>query len=74
MQVKHPRIIGVKIGKTAIVPAEFCKVIPGQVYRKKIPPEAQRDFLQFATQKPQVRFDAINHAVQGGVHDIFVEQ
>ena len=67
MQVKHPRIVGVKLGKSAVIPAEFCKVIPGQVYRKKIPVEAQRGFLEFATQKPDVRFRAIEGAVQQGV-------
>ncbi|RDX56915.1 Piwi-domain-containing protein [Lentinus brumalis] len=63
LQLRHPRIVGVRIGKTAIIPAEFCEVIGGQVYRKKIPPLAQKAFLEFATQKPRLRITDIRNAV-----------
>ncbi|RPD66004.1 Piwi-domain-containing protein [Lentinus tigrinus ALCF2SS1-6] len=63
LQVRYPRIVGVRIGKTAIIPAEFCHVVGGQVYRKKIPPQAQKMFLEFATQKPRLRITDIRNAV-----------
>ncbi|KAI0646924.1 Piwi domain-containing protein [Trametes meyenii] len=64
-EVRFPRIVGVRVGKTAIFPAEFCEIIPGQLYRKKIPPDAQREFLQFATQKPHERMRDIENSVAG---------
>ncbi|KAI0637098.1 Piwi domain-containing protein [Trametes polyzona] len=64
-QVRNPRFPGVRIGSTAIVPAEFCIVVPGQLYRKKIPPHVQKDFLGFSTQKPDERMRAIRSAVAG---------
>lgn len=71
MTVQYPEYVGVKIGRTAIIPAEFCEVRPAQVYRKKIAPvghpsrriEAQRRFLEFATQRPERRFADIKSAV-----------
>lgn len=65
--VRFPQYVGVRIGKTAIIPAEFCNVKPGQVFRKKIPPEIQKAFLDFVTQKPDQRFNAITSAVREGV-------
>ncbi|TBU46794.1 Piwi-domain-containing protein [Dichomitus squalens] len=62
--VQYPRAVGVKIGKTAIFPAEFCEVQPGQIYRKQIPPRVQKEFLNIATQRPDVRFRAITEAVR----------
>ncbi|KAI0670510.1 Piwi domain-containing protein [Trametes maxima] len=64
-EVRFPRIVGVRVGRTAIIPAEFCEIVPGQLYRKKIPPEAQREFLQFATQKPRERMRDIENSVSG---------
>ncbi|TBU32359.1 Piwi-domain-containing protein [Dichomitus squalens] len=66
-QVRYPKYVGVKVGRTAIIPAEFCIVRSGQVFRKKIPPDVQRGFLEFATQKPDHRFGAIKSAVTGGI-------
>ncbi|KAI1796007.1 Piwi-domain-containing protein [Ganoderma leucocontextum] len=65
--VKFPQYVGVRIGKTAIIPAEFCNVRPGQVFRKKIPPEIQKAFLDFVTQRPDQRFSAITSAVKDGI-------
>ncbi|KZT69027.1 Piwi-domain-containing protein [Daedalea quercina L-15889] len=63
--LQHPRIFGVRIGRDAVIPAELCRVLPGQLYRKKIPPEMGADFLKFATQKPDARLKAIEDAVSG---------
>ena len=69
VQVKFPRCVGVRIGKTAVIPAEFCDVIPGQVYRKKIPPQIQKGFLEFATQRPEARLEDIRTAVTQNVRE-----
>ena len=67
LQVRYPRIVGVKTSKTAIIPAEFCQIVPGQVYRKKIPSHAQKSLLDFATQRPQLRIRDIKNAVTNNV-------
>lgn len=61
-------MVGVRVGRTAIIPAEFLEIVPGQLYRKKIPPACQKDFLQFSTQKPHDRLRDIQNAVSGQVH------
>ncbi|KAL7283289.1 hypothetical protein ACG7TL_002718 [Trametes sanguinea] len=63
--VRYPRLVGVKVGQGSVIPAEFCEVVPGQIYRKKIPTECQNDFLSFATQKPAERLRDIQNAVSG---------
>ncbi|KAJ3002386.1 hypothetical protein NUW54_g5874 [Trametes sanguinea] len=63
--VRFPRLVGVKVGQGSIIPAEFCEVVPGQLYRKKIPVECQNDFLLFSTQKPAERLRDIQNAVAG---------
>ncbi|KAH9901258.1 Piwi domain-containing protein [Cubamyces lactineus] len=65
VQVRFPRMVGVRVGQTAIIPAEFLEIVPGQLYRKKIPPACQKDFLQFSTQKPHERLRDIQNAVSG---------
>ncbi|KAI0336397.1 Piwi-domain-containing protein [Cubamyces sp. BRFM 1775] len=65
VQVRYPRMVGVRVGRTAIIPAEFLEIVPGQLYRKKIPPACQKDFLQFSTQKPHERLRDIQNAVAG---------
>ncbi|KAI0361956.1 Piwi-domain-containing protein [Trametes cingulata] len=65
VQVRYPNIVGVRVGRSAIIPAEFCEVVPGQVYRKKLSPRTQADFLNFTKQKPEQRLDMIRAAVSG---------
>ncbi|CDO70771.1 hypothetical protein BN946_scf184798.g86 [Trametes cinnabarina] len=65
VQLRFPRMVGIKVGQGAIIPAEFCEVVPGQLYRKKIPTECQNDFLSFSTQKPAERLRDIQNAVAG---------
>ncbi|KAH9946209.1 Piwi domain-containing protein, partial [Epithele typhae] len=57
--VRHPRAPGVRLGGTTIVPAEFCVVQPGQLYRKQLPPEATRKLLQTSAQKPPQRLEEL---------------
>ncbi len=47
-----------------IFPAEVCYILPGQLYRKKIPEELYtKDVTSFATLKPAERLQMI----QGGI-------
>ena len=68
----YPKAFGVRIsGRTApfpvIVPAELCKVLPGQLYKKKIPSAATKDAVQFATMAPQLRFQTITGGTTAGI-------
>jgi len=63
--IRFPAMFGVRIGKDAVFPAEICDVIPGQLYRKKLSPEATVTFLKFSTQKPDARLRTIKEAVAG---------
>lgn len=65
--LRFPAMFGVRIGKDAVFPAEICDVIPGQLYRKKLSPEATVTFLKFSTQKPDARLRTIKEAVAGPV-------
>ncbi|KAI0706856.1 Piwi domain-containing protein [Cerioporus squamosus] len=62
-QVVYPGCVGVRIGQSAIIPAEFCEIVPGQLFRKKLLPELQNDFLRIATERPERRLQAIQGAV-----------
>lgn len=65
--IRFPVMFGVRIGKDAVFSAEICDVIPGQLYRKKLSPEATVTFLKFSTQKPDTRLHMIKEAVAGPV-------
>lgn len=67
IHLQLPRVFGVRIGRDAIIPAELCEVVPGQLYKKKIPADMGATFLKFATQKPDVRLRLIQDAVSGRV-------
>ncbi|KAM5539012.1 hypothetical protein V8D89_007235 [Ganoderma adspersum] len=67
--VRHNECVGVRLGRTAIIPAELCEIVEGQLFRKKIPSHVQKDFLSFATQRPELRFSAIRRAVGGAPHE-----
>ncbi|KAI0705837.1 Piwi-domain-containing protein, partial [Cytidiella melzeri] len=61
--LQEPRAFGVRIGKDAVYPAEVCKILPGQVYKKKLDPTDMAEFLKLAVLKPQDRMNAIGQAV-----------
>ncbi|THH33923.1 hypothetical protein EUX98_g245 [Antrodiella citrinella] len=64
-QLRLPGCFGVKIGRTAVFPAEVCMVMPGQLYKKRLDEDQQRKFIQSATQKPSDRLHDIGQAVFG---------
>lgn len=71
VRVRWPRALGVRIGRTAVIPAEFVNIESGQVYRKKIPPQIQSDFLRFSTKRPRERWNALMQAIEADVSPIF---
>ncbi|KAJ7871472.1 Piwi domain-containing protein [Mycena olivaceomarginata] len=70
--LQHPGTFGVRIsGRSApfpvIVPAELCKVIAGQLYKKRLPSSVTSTVVDFATQRPQDRLRTITHGTSAGV-------
>ncbi|EJF65736.1 Piwi-domain-containing protein [Dichomitus squalens LYAD-421 SS1] len=65
VKVVHEHAVGVRLGRSAIIPAELCKIVPGQLFKRKVPAHLQPDFLKFATQRPDQRLRAIRAAVGG---------
>ena len=60
IRVQHPDIIGINIsGKRdphpSVIPAELCQVIPGQLYKRKIPEYLTSKVVDFSKIKPQDR-------------------
>ena len=67
IRLQQPNIFGVRIGRDAVIPAELCEVVPGQLYKKKIPADMSATFVKFATQRPDARLRSIQDAVSGKV-------
>ncbi|KAJ7168155.1 ribonuclease H-like domain-containing protein [Mycena crocata] len=72
INLQHPRTFGVRLsGRNApfpvIVPAEFCAVLPGQLYKKRIPVSSTTAAVDFATMAPQTRMQVITGGHQHGV-------
>ncbi|CCM05785.1 uncharacterized protein FIBRA_08018 [Fibroporia radiculosa] len=65
IRLRFPKIFGVRIGKDAVLPAEVCTVAHGQVYKKKLSPEMQSNFLKFSTQRPDARLRQIQEGISG---------
>ncbi|KAG6832694.1 hypothetical protein H0H92_012266 [Tricholoma furcatifolium] len=62
--VRYPHVIGVRLtpknaDNPVVVPAELCTVLPGQLYRRKIPDHLTRDMVEFATVHPAERLRQI---------------
>ncbi|KAI0745804.1 Piwi domain-containing protein [Earliella scabrosa] len=64
VRITMPRAVGVRLGRSSVVPAELCDVVPGQVYRKRLDPSLQKKFLSYATETPSRRRDMIQGAVR----------
>ncbi|PSS32032.1 hypothetical protein PHLCEN_2v2209 [Hermanssonia centrifuga] len=63
--LKYPEAFGVKFGGDAIFPAEVCKIVEGQRYKRKLSPEDTTKFMQQSVSKPAERMRAIGEAVRG---------
>ncbi|KAK7690109.1 hypothetical protein QCA50_006757 [Cerrena zonata] len=64
-RVQHPRMFGVRIGQSAVFPAEFCSIVPGQFYKRILSEEQRTQLVGAATKRPAAKLDAINKAVSG---------
>lgn len=53
-----------KYGSPTVVPVEECVVLPGQLYKKKIPDHLTKAMVDFATVKPA---DRLRQIVSGGM-------
>ncbi|KAI0094028.1 Piwi domain-containing protein [Irpex rosettiformis] len=62
--IRWPKAFGVRIGKDAVYPAEVCKIISGQIYKKKLDPDDVAKFLESSVMKPPERLAAIERAVR----------
>jgi eukaryotic translation initiation factor 2C len=72
MRTQYPDLFGVNIsGKKnphpSVIPAEFCQVIPGQLYKRKVPEHLTAKVVDYAKIKPQDRFRKITESV-GAYH------
>jgi len=55
-----------------VVPLELCKVIPGQLYKKKLPEELIRDMVRASVVKPQDRRGMIEQEVDAFLSFMFL--
>ncbi|KAJ6606546.1 argonaute-like protein [Mycena vulgaris] len=72
IRLAYPKTFGVRLsGRNApfpvIVPAELCAVLPGQLYKKRLPTSATKDAVDFATMAPQARLQTITGGTTAGV-------
>ncbi|KAI9448012.1 Piwi-domain-containing protein [Lactarius indigo] len=54
-----PDAICVELSSGALIPFELCRVPPGQIMRKQVPPEMTNSVLEFATKRPNDRLGSI---------------
>jgi eukaryotic translation initiation factor 2C len=64
IQIKHPNAVGVRLSPLSaanqvIVPIELCTLLPGQLYKKRLPVSITTDMVRFATLKLDERFAEI---------------
>ncbi|KAL4065381.1 Piwi-domain-containing protein [Scleroderma citrinum] len=63
IHLKYPDIIGIvlndKGGNKTVVPAELCSVLPNQRYTRKLPQEYTKGMVEFTSEKPRARMEAI---------------
>ncbi|KAJ6547112.1 Piwi domain-containing protein [Mycena capillaripes] len=70
ISLAHPGTFGVRLsGRNApfpvIVPAELCFILPGQLYKKRLPSTATAAAVDFATMQPRARMDTIVGGIGG---------
>ena len=65
--LKHSRIVGIRLspksGRDDIVPLELCSILPGQLYRRKLPEDLTGEMVKFSAVKPQERQQLIRAEV-----------
>ncbi|KAF7295312.1 Argonaute-like protein [Mycena indigotica] len=71
IRLQYPNTVGVVTsGKSApfpvVIPMELCEIVPGQPYKKKLPPDAGATVISFSVLKPEERLAKIT----GGTHGV----
>jgi len=77
IRIRYSDIFGVNLsGKKdphpSVIPAELCQVIPGQLYKRKVPEYLTAKVVEFAKIKPQDRFRKITQSVEAYHRSEFV--
>ncbi|KAK0209999.1 argonaute-like protein [Desarmillaria ectypa] len=63
-RIRFPNIICMQTAKGAVIPLERCYIVPGQLSRGELNPDATRAMVEFATKKPDQRLSAIQAGIQ----------
>ncbi|KAK0448292.1 argonaute-like protein [Desarmillaria tabescens] len=63
-RIRYPDIIGLRLStqdaeNAVIVPAELCDVVPGQMFKKRLPSDLTSDAVSFGTIPPDRRLQSI---------------
>ncbi|KAI6150981.1 Piwi-domain-containing protein [Pisolithus tinctorius] len=62
IHLQYPEIIGVgfvRKNEVTVIPMELCVVLPNQRYTRKLPQECTKKMVEFSSEKPQARMEAI---------------
>lgn len=62
IHLQYPEIIGVgfvRKNEVTVIPLELCVVLPNQRYTRKLPQECTKKMVEFSSEKPQARMEAI---------------
>ncbi|KAG7439281.1 eukaryotic translation initiation factor 2C [Guyanagaster necrorhizus] len=62
--LRYANIICIQTAKGAVIPLERCYILPGQISRAELSPDATRAMVEFATKKPDDRLRAIQTGIQ----------
>ncbi|KAF9400454.1 Eukaryotic translation initiation factor 2C, partial [Podila epigama] len=62
--LSFPTLPCVKLGRTAIVPMEVCKVVAGQRYPKKLDEAQTAEMIKFTSQNPAARANTIKEGLK----------
>ncbi|KAJ3492252.1 hypothetical protein NLI96_g159 [Meripilus lineatus] len=65
LDINRPLVFGVKIGSTAVLPAEICEIEKGQVYRRSLMTEQQEQMIGKSRKDPSEKLKMIKDAVAG---------
>ncbi|KAK7459551.1 hypothetical protein VKT23_009534 [Stygiomarasmius scandens] len=72
--LQYPELICILTARNAAFPLEKCTVLPGQIFRKEIPPEVTKDMIAFSKMTPRERLNKIRggvSALEYGQSDYF---
>jgi len=65
----HPWIFAAKVSRTAVIPAELLRVLPGQPFRGVLSSEGTTRMLQLTTHRPEDRLGKIVDMSREALHN-----